>query len=58
MGFPGVSNIALSSLVLKSIRVCTSVFMGKNHDDTISLIDLSSWREKSMSMAFEKAFPK
>lgn len=58
MAFPSVSSIALSSLTLKSMRVFTSVFMGKNHDNTNSLIDLSSLREKSMMMAFEKAFPK
>lgn len=58
MGFPRVSSIVLSSLTLKSVKDFTSIFMAKNHNNSKSLIDLSSRREKSMMTAFEKAFPK
>lgn len=58
MGFPRVSSIALFSLMLKSMRVFTLIFTGKNHNNTNSLIDRSSRREKSMMIDFEKAFLK
>jgi len=58
MGFPRVSSIALSSLMLKSTRVFTSIFMGKNHNNTNSVFELRSRKEKSTTMALEKSFPK
>lgn len=46
----------LSSLLLKFMRVFTSIFMSENQENTNSPIDLSSRREKSRLVDFEKLF--